>query len=273
MDRRFSLIVGLGLLAGSSGCVPSFFSKSKSTQIPPGPQTVQTNKEAVQVPAPPAAEKKGKETAKRKLQAPTCVAFANFRLRESMTPGKTPPEQQKMREEARQSFRQALEIDPNCVEAHCGLAQCYAADQDHNREVSSYHAALKARPGEAGIWFQLGMSHSRHKEWERAVEALGRASELDPENRQYANTLGFCLARAGLYDQSIALFSRTVGEAKARYNVGRMMIHLGQTERGREQVQLALRMEPNLPGAQAVLESGEGGQGVVPAQHVESAQP
>jgi len=50
-----------------------------------------------------------------------------------------------------ESFEQALEIDPNCAKAHCGLALAYAAKMDmakakeHYAELARLDPALAAR--------------------------------------------------------------------------------------------------------------------------------
>ena len=95
-----------------------------------------------------------------------------------------------------------------------------------------------AAPDEAVLWYELGMTHSRRKEWERALEALNRAAELDPDNRRYNLTLGHCLSRAGAYDQDFACFRKTLGEAQAHYRVARMMHHMKQYDLSRQQLQL-----------------------------------
>jgi len=222
--------------------------------------------------------KKDNDAPKRKPKASTCVTFGDFNLRESLTPNLTPQEQQQRRAQARRSYEQALEIDPKCVEAYRGLAQLYAADQQPERAISTYQSAVRVLPRNSELWFGLGMLHSQRKEWEPAVDALGHAADLQPTNRQYANVLGFCLARAGRYEQSLAYFSRVVGEARAHFNVGRMMMHNGEKDAARQQLELALQREPNLTEARELLAQlnrpqNRPAQSVVPAQYQESAKP
>src|SRR5207253_2655498 len=118
----------------------------------------------------------------------------------------------------------------------------------------------------------------RRKEWEPAGDAMGHAADLEPTNRQYANVLGFCLARAGRYDQSLAYFTRVVGEARAHFNVGRMMMHNGQADAARQQLELALQREPNLAEARELLAQlnrpqNRPAQAVVPVQYQEPVKP
>src|SRR5262249_42139448 len=135
--------------------------------------------------------------------------------------------------------------------AHLALARLYEKLHDSDRALATYREALRVQPKDATIWLEMGMCQARqHDSWEAAVDSLKTAYELDPENRQYAKTLGFCLARAGHYDESLACLKRTVGEAEARCDLARMLHHLHQDAASRQQLQLALQMNPQLEAAQ-----------------------
>ena len=96
------------------------------------------------------------------------------------------------------------------------------------------------------------MCQCRAKNWNTAVEGLGKASELDPGNRQYSTTLGFALARAGRYEESYLALARHNGEPKAHFDLARMLRHLNQPELARQQVALALQKDPSMADARAL---------------------
>src|SRR5581483_2356438 len=98
----------------------------------------------------------------------------------------------------------------------------------------------------------------RQKSWDPAIQSLTKAVEYDPENREYINMLGHTLSRTGRYQESLAVFSRSYGEAKAYYNVARMLQHLGQAELSKQYVQAALQKDPTLEPAQGLLAQLEG---------------
>jgi len=274
MDCRVSLILGLavGVLGGAAGCTPSWFSRSSTTD--PGQTTSLKQTETPPVAAAPPL-KEEKETPRRRAKVSTVVAFGDFRLRESMSPKRTPAEQRQLRDEARRAYRKALQSDPNCYEAQRGLAQVYAVEKEDEKAIQAFQGALRLRPKEPGLYYELGMAHGRRKEWDRSIEALSRAVELDQDNREYARTLGLTLARAGRFEQSLAYLSRVLGEAKAHYYVGRMMLHVGQTEAGKVQLEMSLRLDPKRSEARRLLAEAETkqGRGVVPVNYEEKAQP
>jgi len=129
---------------------------------------------------------------------------------------------------------------------------------------------VKVLPHEPLLWYDLGMAHGRNKEWQPAVDALAKACDLAPGDRHYVHSLGYCLARAGAYDQSVDCFRQVDGEARAHYNVARMLLQMNQTELGRQHLQLALKIEPELKEAKEELARAEAGRptnsAVVPVQ-------
>jgi tetratricopeptide (TPR) repeat protein len=115
------------------------------------------------------------------------------------------------------------------------------------------------------------MCHARKKEWEPALKCLRKAGELDPENRQFSHNLGYCLARSGRYEESLACFTKTDGEAKAHYNLARMLHHMQQDDLSRQYLRTAVEKDPYLIPAKELLAQLENGvaapREVVPTGH------
>ena len=124
--------------------------------------------------------------------------------------------------------------------------------------LATYHKALQEHAKNASLWYELGICHGSKKEWEPSLQCLQNACKFDPENRQYTNALGYCLARCGRYDESYACFRPIVGEARAHYNLARMLHHLNQDEQSKEQLRQALMAEPRLMAAAEMLMQLEG---------------
>jgi tetratricopeptide (TPR) repeat protein len=184
-----------------------------------------------------------KELPKRSPRAHTCVVLGNLKEKEAEA-SKMPREQEMLRDQARQLYQQALEIDSNNQEALHAIAKMYVAVKDHDRAVDAFQRTLKAYPRQGGVWFDLGMYQSQCKEWDAAIASLSQAVACEPENRYYANTLGYCLARAGHLEEALACFQQTVGPAKAHFNLARMLIHMNQMDLGKEQLRQAVQADP-----------------------------
>jgi len=108
-------------------------------------------------------------------------------------------------------------------------------------------------PNNAQLWYELGMCHCRRKDFAHGLTGLTRACDLDPENKKYANVLGYTLARMGRYDESLVCFKRVHSKASAHYNLARMLQHTEQTDLCKYHLQCALQEDPTLEAAQRLL--------------------
>lgn len=248
MDRRKPLAFALSFLAGAAGC--AHHSAATPAAIAKTP---------VETAVKPAAKELDPEALKRAPKPETFVAFGDFSAREADS-ATNPAEKEQLRDRARRAYQEALKADPNYLPAHKSLAHLYIALNDQDRAVATLESALKLAPNEANLWFELGMTHARGKQWGLALEHLSRAVELDPENRQFVKVQGFALARAGRYEESLAAFTRYEGEAKAHYYLAQMLDHLEQGDLCKTHLRLALAKDPQLePAVQMLVRlSGDG---------------
>jgi tetratricopeptide (TPR) repeat protein len=187
------------------------------------------------------------------------VAIGQFLEREAMvSPKATPLEKQQELDKARRSYQEALRLNPSYAPAYCALAHLYVELGDYERATATYQKGLQKNAKEPALWFDLGMFHARKKEWDSAISCLTKATDLDPENRHYSNTLGFCLARAGRIQESLSLFSKSSGQAVAYYNVSRVLRDNNQPELCRRYLEQAVALNPNYSEAQQLLASLSG---------------
>jgi tetratricopeptide (TPR) repeat protein len=258
MDCRKTLVLALCLLAGTTGCVTT------GTQTPPtGPTPPPTDAGA----APSKVEKTAEaQQPKRKPKAATCVAFGDFRLHEALDPHTKPAERDHSLDQARKAYQQALEIDPNYKPAYAALARYYLEVEDPERALATFQKALQRFPKDASFWFDLGMAYARNKNWNPALENMGKALELEPENREYLKAMGFCLARAGRDQDSLACLSKVMRPAEAHYYIARMHQHLKQDELSKQHLILAVQADPNFTPAQELLVRLQEGPPATPAQ-------
>jgi tetratricopeptide (TPR) repeat protein len=239
MDCRKSLVLAFGLLGGAAGCV-----------TPTPPQTAPTPVVVEKTKDPPRHPPKNPET---------CVALGDFFAAEGSSKPKGSAEQERLYDQARREYQQALEIDAKHAPAYRALGRLYTTLGDHERAVAAYRNGLDKHPEEAPLWFDLGMCHARSKEWDKAVEALGRAAKLDPENRQCQNALGYCLALAGRSDEALNVFRKNGGEAQAHYNLARILHHpMNKDAEARQHLQAAVQAQPTFEPAHRLLAQLDG---------------
>ena len=266
MDCHKLLSWGLAAAMGAAGCQHA---KAPSGGAPPAPSYSPLASTTTRVTADGTPIKPAPELPKRQPKPETCVAYATFRSEEARAPSCPPADRQQFREQARLAYQQAIQIDPKHVPAYLGLARLYADTEDTAHAVETYQKGIKAVPKEAALWYELGLCQGRRKEWGPALESLRKAAELQPENHQFANALGYGLARVGQYDEALACFQRVNGEGRAHYKLARMLEHMGQKDLARRHLELALEKDPRLTEAQDLLREIDG-QGVKPAGYTEA---
>jgi tetratricopeptide (TPR) repeat protein len=246
--RKALLLLALGVLPINSGC--TLFGGGGGPSPPGDP-----GKSVASAPAPAPQAAPEDTSGKRTPKASTCVALGKYRQDLAADGRCTPLEKQRLLDEARMAFQQALSIDPKYEPAHAALAHLYVELGDYERATAAYQKGLKAFPKQASLWLDQGIFQARRKEWEPAIASLKKAVALEPENRQYSNVLGYCLARAGRYDESLTVFGKTSGQAVACYNVARMLHHNQQDDLSRQYLQQALQANPQLAEARQLLAS------------------
>jgi tetratricopeptide (TPR) repeat protein len=186
-------------------------------------------------------------------EASTCAAYGSFREGEATAPH-TPPEQRvPMLNQARAAFEVAIKTDPGYLPAYLGLARVFSALGDEARAQATYEKAAESHPKEPAVWYGLAMCHARLQRWDPACENLDKAVQLDHENRQYATALGFCLARAGRFEESLSVFTPLVGKAQACYKVAQMAHHVKRDDLAADLLRQAVQEKPDLTPARDML--------------------
>lgn len=264
MDCRSVVILGLALLSGTAGCV------TRETLPTVAPNST------VAIPAGVKIEKEKELPRRQPRNAESCLAYGRWLEREARAGNRPPMEEERLLDQARQAYQQALAIEPKNLHVYLALGRLYANQDNPDRAIATFRKGLEVGfqtnnglaaivgslvrrqpPPEANplamLWYELGMCYSRKKDWEHAFSHLRRALELEPENKLFGNTLGFCLARAGRYDESLAVFRMTVGEAKAHYQLAQMLHHLKDDERSKHHLQMAIRANPRFREAHQLL--------------------
>jgi tetratricopeptide (TPR) repeat protein len=191
-------------------------------------------------------------------QASTCASYGGFREGEALDSHTPPERRQVMLNQARVAYEQAVKTDPQYVPAYLGLARVYSNLGDTHQAQAACEKAAAVRPKDPTVWYTSGMCYARAQQWGPACENLDKAVQLDGTNRQYGTALGYCLARAGRFEDSLAIFTPLVGKADAYYKVARMAHHLHRDDLCKDFLRNALEAKPDLAEARKFLQKIEG---------------
>ncbi len=81
-------------------------------------------------------------------------------------------------------FRQALQLDPNHVEALNGLGVAYGQIGRFDEAIDAFRSALASGPAAAHLLSNLGFAQLKAGRLQEASESLQRSLQLDPSNRR-----------------------------------------------------------------------------------------
>jgi tetratricopeptide (TPR) repeat protein len=232
-----------GLLLANLGCNHFMGQKSNETASSAKPKTDSLFAKA----------EKPKEVPKRQPQANTCFKAGQVFEQTGDISSTGSVAQKDAYEKARLAYQQALDIEPKHPHAPVGLARVYEKQGDGQKALAMHQRAVQIHPEAASLWFEFGMCCGRQKMWKETIECLQKANRLEPNNSAYSNHLGFALARAGRYQESLDHFTQTVGEAAAYYNLASMLEHLGHKDASCQYAEHALAKNPSMSEPRALI--------------------
>lgn len=245
MDGRWKRVLAGGLLAGLVGCTTT---KGLAPVAPPPPALPGQNTMFVPEPPDDSVQKDGPVSSSTKLiYANMCVDVV------AKDPNKPAAERERLLAQARQIYQEVLAAEPKNADALMGLGQMYQVTGEHARLADVLRRTTEQHPQDARVWAWAAVKQGQLKDWTAAAASYSTAVKLDPDNRMYRIHLGFTLARTGRYDDGYEWLARSMRPAEARYNLAMMMMHNGDAERAKGELQRCLQADPNFGAASEKL--------------------
>ncbi len=183
----------------------------------------------------------------------TDVAVAELRMDAAMADNQTSAGREQLLDQARLGLQKAIQKDPKNKAAHLGLARFYVKLGEKERAVDAYRRYFALVPKDHEVMHEVAACHARWGDFPGAAGWCKQALGVDPENRGYRKTMAFCLAHAGKWDEGFAVLCQVMPEAHARYNMAKVLQNLGQPDAGRQQLVLALKVDPSFTPAREFL--------------------
>jgi len=244
MDGRWPMYLAGGLLGGLLGCT------TPQTRAPGDAQTANAlTKVTKPVPTTQVAA-----AAPAKKPSPNMYVTMGAVAEQVAEDGeRSQAEREAARQQARQSYQKALDLDAKYAPAYVALGESYAMTGERERCAAMFKKAQTLAPKDSNIPLKQGACLARAKDWDAAIECFTRAAQMDPDNKQAQKFLGLTLTRAGRYDEGFAALTKCMPEAEARYNLAKMLRHNQQAGAAEQQVRLALMADPTFQPAQMLL--------------------
>lgn len=114
---------------------------------------------------------------------------------------------------------------------------------DFDQAISAFRKASDLAPSDAAVFFRLGDAYMKKRDYAAAVPPLKRAAELSPDSAPVDQLLGFALLSAGYASEAISHLEK-VHEYAA---LGIAQLQIGQPAKAVANLQAALAKTPNDP--------------------------
>ena len=134
---------------------------------------------------------------------------------------------------AKMFYRQALGINPKEALAHHRLAIIADSENDFRTAEEHYLTALKIKRDDPNLLSDLGYSFLLQNRPDESKYYLQQALKADPSHLRVLNNLGLLHARAGDYDEALAMFRQTGSERKVQEKMAELFPN--GRPRGREE--------------------------------------
>ena len=135
--------------------------------------------------------------------------------------------------QAKMFYRQALDINPKEALAHHRLAIIADSESDFRTAEEHYLAALNIKRDDPNLLSDLGYSFLLQNQPDESKCYLQQALKADPSHLRALNNLGLLHARAGDYDEALAMFRQTGTERKVQEKMAELFPN--GRPRGREE--------------------------------------
>ena len=160
-------------------------------------------------------------------------------------------------EEAIQSYRQAVRIDPNHTEAYNNLGVAHAEKGMLPEAVRYYSISLRINPDSDRAHHNLGLVLARQGKMNEAVRHFSEALRINPNYANAHHNLGIALASRGRLNKAVNHLTRAVNIrpdfAEAFNNLGLAQVRQGNLKQAVESFSEALRINPDYRQAQRNL--------------------
>jgi tetratricopeptide (TPR) repeat protein len=156
-------------------------------------------------------------------------------------------------EEARKILSKLLDSHPGNVSGHLLYAQLEMLEGKNGMALAQFRQAAELDDKNAYALNGLAYLLAQNKQPDEALKYAQKAKELAPNDASVDDTLGWTYFQKGLYSLALTHLegaNAKDGTAVRKYHLAMAYLKTGDSKRGREMLEAALRMNPNLPEAQ-----------------------
>ncbi|HUP04313.1 MAG TPA: tetratricopeptide repeat protein [Bryobacteraceae bacterium] len=157
------------------------------------------------------------------------------------------------RDDARKRVSALMAAHPKNLPGEMLWAELELADGKTDSAIDHYRKALAIDAKNTGALNSLAYLLAEHNHADEALRYAQEAKELAPDNPAVDDTLGWTYYQRGMYALAVTHLGSAVakdGTAIRQYHLAMACLKAGDPKRGRQALESALKMDPNLPEAQ-----------------------
>ncbi|RWX77159.1 tetratricopeptide repeat protein [Neorhizobium lilium] len=119
-------------------------------------------------------------------------------------------------DEAKQHLKALIDSDPADIRSYIAYGSVLSEAKDYKAMAENYDKAIEVigpvpRPGDWTVFFQRGIAYERLKQWDKAEPSFRKALELNPEQAQVLNYLGYSLVDMNInLDEGLGMIKKAV---------------------------------------------------------------
>ena len=143
--------------------------------------------------------------------------------------------------EAADAYRQAIKLEDSKPDTQYSLGLSLEKLNRTDEEILAYRRVLLLKPDHAGAIEKLGMAYLKQKRFADALVQFEQLKTYKPDAKTY-NYIGESLIELGKAEESVDAFNNAVSYNpdfdKARYNLGRSYLKLGNRDMAQAQYEI-----------------------------------
>lgn len=152
-------------------------------------------------------------------------------------------------QEAITSYKAALAIDPDLIEAWLGLAKTLRRIGRYSEAMAANEEVIHRQPQNAWGWFGKGYVLADLQQYEAAVSAYDSAIQIDPRRNTFWKHKGYALIKCQRYSEALNCFDKAIQfkpeSAGAYYWKAACYAAQNQADLAVEQLKESMRYRPD----------------------------
>ena len=158
-------------------------------------------------------------------------------------------------------FTQAAGMDPDCCEAHEGLATCAYMSGDYAEAIAEFQKLTLLQPMESRYYTNLGAIHNRIGEHMKACDFLRKAIQRNKKSAEAFYNLGIAQRKLKQNSMAVSAYKEAIkldpGMVEAHQNLGNVYADMGNVQMAIANFKKALELRPDFEKARVGLEKAE----------------